>query len=414
MLRFGGSAVIPMSWFLICILRVQLSTIAQTPGILQEKPTGVRVIETSQGFMVPYDEEIPGTGIWFKMMPVEGGELVFASSKAEAVNGDLAPSQLVRVKINPFWIARCEVTWREYAEYWDMNPMFRHVTPQAMKVDEDKPQVFVTAPTQIYDISYRLEFADVAAKPAVGMSQYAARQYSKWLSHLVGRNYRLPTEAEWIYASVAGSTLTRENPSAISQARQDVVCLGEVGEFGGLIDQTSYSGPAAVGSRTSNSWGICDMQGNVGEWVIDSGKSILDRLAPGRLSVAQTIGRTPASRFGHMVCGGSWIDPFDECQFNSRVFCSELWWSMDPDIPLSPWWMACGDDRDRAVGFRLIRPLNSNTKQMQVFWEPDSRDLAFDVRSRIDGGRGVQGPIKRELLTPPRREYLRGQRPWEK
>jgi len=67
--------------------------------------------------------------------------------------------------------------------------------------------------------------------------------------------YRLPTEAEWEYAARAG---------------QDTIYSGSdvVEEVAWFIDNSGLT-TRTVCTRVPNAWGLCDMTGNVYEWVDD-------------------------------------------------------------------------------------------------------------------------------------------------
>jgi formylglycine-generating enzyme required for sulfatase activity len=113
-----------------------------------------------------------------------------------------------------------------------------------------------------------------ADHPAVCVSYNDAQAYAAWLSEITGRAYRLPTEAEWEYASRAGST------SAYPWGDDGMnVC-----EYGNVADATLgaahparahiacddtwlYTSPA--GMLKPNAWGLYDMIGNAWEWVAD-------------------------------------------------------------------------------------------------------------------------------------------------
>jgi formylglycine-generating enzyme required for sulfatase activity len=53
------------------------------------------------------------------------------------------------------------------------------------------------------------------------MTQYGAKQYTKWLSKLTGEFYGLPSEAEWEYACRAGSR-SNDNVFGISHGTEVV------------------------------------------------------------------------------------------------------------------------------------------------------------------------------------------------
>ncbi|WP_373491744.1 SUMF1/EgtB/PvdO family nonheme iron enzyme [Parasphingorhabdus sp.] len=109
--------------------------------------------------------------------------------------------------------------------------------------------------------------------PASSISYEDANIFLKWLSEQSGRNYRMPSELEWEYASRASS-------------QEAFPWGGEISPSEANYDQTAtyrnspkapYRGyPEAVNAYPPNSFGLYQMQGNVWEWTsgcLDSGCS---------------------------------------------------------------------------------------------------------------------------------------------
>jgi len=92
--------------------------------------------------------------------------------------------------------------------------------------------------------------------PVENVSYYEVQEFLKKLNDFTGKNYRLPTEAEWEYASIAGQSndLKYQNPSNLSA----------LAYYNG---NTQSSKP--VSQKSPNKRGMTDMLGNVAEWCED-------------------------------------------------------------------------------------------------------------------------------------------------
>lgn len=109
-------------------------------------------------------------------------------------------------------------------------------------------------------------FAQGDDHPVVGVSWHDAQLFAAWLSRRTGKRYRLPAEAEWEYACRAGTTTAFSFGDTIrpGQANYDARFA-----WNGSTRGVPRRGTTAAGAYPPNAWGLCDMHGNVWEWVQD-------------------------------------------------------------------------------------------------------------------------------------------------
>ena len=355
------------------------------PGLVQDAPAQGPVIKTDRGYMVPYTVTIPGSEATFKMVPIPGGTYRMGSPESEADRNDDEGPQL-EVKIEPFWMAEHEVTWTEYRYFMTMYNLFKAFQSDGkrMVTDENRADA-VTIPTPLYEPDFTFEIGNDPNHPAVTMSHFAARQYSKWLSLLTTQTYRLPTEAEWEYACRAGSTTAYSFGDDPSQ-------LGDYAWYFDNSDEAYHD----VATKKPNAWGLYDMHGNVGELCVDQYASDAYQKHAGKEVDGSVALVWTTEMFPHSIRGGGWDSNAEQLRSAARAQTDD-WREEDPNLPRSPWWLT--DEPARAVGFRLVRPLTKPSADILAkFWDVDNEVLGQAVSDRITEGRGVEAVVDSKLL----------------
>jgi formylglycine-generating enzyme required for sulfatase activity len=363
------------------------------PGLVKDQPTAGRFVKTDQGFMVAYDQTIPGTDVKFQMQPIPGGKLFLGSPDSEPGHKpDEAPQ--IEVEVEPFWMAAHEVTWAEYKQYMSMYVVFKKLGAAKLQplTPEKKPEI-VTAPSSLYDPTFTFKLGDAPQQPAVTMSQFAAKQYTKWLSGITGQYFRLPTEAEWEYACRAGSTSAYSFGGDAEQLK----------DYAWFFDNASER-LHLVGEKKPNAWGLFDMHGNVSEWVIDDYTAdgyarLKDKGKDQGVIKWRDAIAWPTKLFPRVVKGGGFEDDAAGCRIAARRKSDDDdWREEDPNFPQSPWWFT--SQPALSVGFRPIRPLSvPPLAERNKFYDADIEQLQADVDQRIDQeGRGARALANPQLL----------------
>ncbi|HXP06497.1 MAG TPA: SUMF1/EgtB/PvdO family nonheme iron enzyme [Stellaceae bacterium] len=159
-----------------------------------------------------------------------------------------------------FALAKFDVTRAEFAAFVSATNF--HPQPGCMTfangVWEPQPQASWDNPG----------FAQTDREPVVCMNQIEIGSYLGWLRRMTGKNYRLPTEAEWEYAARGGTTTAYYwgNDPKDSCAYENVgdQSYGEKYNVSGVIAcRDGFSDLAPVGSFKPNPFGLYDMLGNI-------------------------------------------------------------------------------------------------------------------------------------------------------
>jgi formylglycine-generating enzyme required for sulfatase activity len=193
------------------------------------------------------------------------------------------------VTVATFYIDRYLVTNAQYLSYLETNNVPKDQWPDYL----DSPDY--SAPNQ----------------PVIGVSWEAANKYAAWLSGVLGKKKRLPTEDEYEVAARAGQSVVYPWGD---QAPTD----GVRADYSGNKKFTVTS-PVGSFETGKNPLDLYDMVGNVWEWTSSSPDAAMS-----------------ADPSFKIVKGGSWLDGPNELRISNRK-------AVDPAEPASD------------IGFRLVR-----------------------------------------------------------
>lgn len=176
------------------------------------------------------DKHFKANGVPFTMVYVEGGSFMMgAPADDKECNDDCRPAH--KVTLSSYYICEYEVSQRLWEAVMGSNP--------STYVSNMPDNVFLDVP--VHDVSW-----------------FDCQKFINKLNKLTGKQFRLPTEAEWEFAARGGKKSKGYKYSGSNN-------LGMVAWYDG--ETPSSIGPSR--SRRGNELGIYDMTGNEDEWCQD-------------------------------------------------------------------------------------------------------------------------------------------------
>jgi formylglycine-generating enzyme required for sulfatase activity len=247
--------------------------------------------------------------IGMKFVLIPAGTFLMGSRHADEFTQE-DPQHEVELT-RPFFLGECPVTQETYECVIGKNPSYFSTTGDG--------QIWV------WDL-------DTKSFPVETVSWTDAMAFCTALSKkpeekAAGRNYRLPTEAEWERACRGGATFWSLFHFGDSLSSIQANFHGTL-PFGTVVNGPNLRRPCPVCSYSPNAFGLFDMHGNVYEWCLDWYESHSFRSSKIRDPQGPETGQTRINR------GGSWEESAFYCNSANRN-------------------CAHPDSRDSSVGFRV-------------------------------------------------------------
>jgi formylglycine-generating enzyme required for sulfatase activity len=236
--------------------------ITSTPASTsQPKPF---TVETGKPFKIELEN-----GVNLEMVYVPNGKFTMGSPPEEKEGISLP--QIQNVNISAFYMSKYEVTQAQWQLIMGNNPS---------------------------------NFKDDPQNPVEQVSWNDAQEFCKKISQKSGKDFRLPSEAEWEYACRAGTTT-----------------VYYFGDNASLLDEYAWYNPNAgskthpVGQKRPNNWGLYDMHGNLKEWCQDTYEKY-----GGEIDLIRKTGKAVESKNNNfrVLRGGAWVNGASGCTSSYR------------------------------------------------------------------------------------------------
>ena len=232
-----------------------------------------------------------GNGIKLEMVEIPPGKFLMGSPEDELERrSDEGPQH--EVNISAFLMGRYPITQGQWKAIVDNVPKIKRdlkSNPSRFKGDD---------------------------RPVERVSWYDAVEFCARLSKYTGRNYGLPSEAQWEYACRAGTTTPFHFGETITT---DMANYNGNYTYGQGTKGKSREETTPVGSfEVANAFGLYDMHGNVREWCEDDRHDNYEG-APNDGSPWLSGNQDATKHTTKVTRGGSWINYPWRCRSANRI-----------------------------------------------------------------------------------------------